>query len=95
MADALAAEPGWPALSAQAPVTPHTADDADATRLKIGRVPTWLLVNAQGEELGRIAGAQPAAAAIAEWRGSIFIKGSRRYQLEKVLASQPAHSLPC
>lgn len=66
MADALAAEPGWAALIAQAPVTPHTADDADATRLKIGRVPTWLLVNAQGEELGRIAGAQPAAAAIGE-----------------------------
>jgi UDP-N-acetylmuramoyl-tripeptide--D-alanyl-D-alanine ligase len=38
---------------------------------------------------------EPAAAALAEWRGSIFIKGSRRYQLEKVLASQPAHSLPC
>lgn len=66
MADALAAEPGWAALIEQAPVTPHTADDANATRLKIGRVPTWLLVNAQGEELGRIAGAQPAAAAINE-----------------------------
>jgi hypothetical protein len=71
MADALAAEPGWPALIAQAPVTPHTADDADATRLKIGRVPTWLLVNAQGEELGRIAGAQPATAAIGELRARL------------------------
>ena len=38
---------------------------------------------------------EPVAAALAEWCGSVFIKGSRRYQLEKVLASQPAHSLPC
>lgn len=32
----------------------------------------------------------PAAAAIAEWRGAIFVKGSRRYQLERALAHQPA-----
>jgi UDP-N-acetylmuramoyl-tripeptide--D-alanyl-D-alanine ligase len=38
---------------------------------------------------------EPVTAALAEWRGSVFIKGSRRYQLEKALASQPAHSLPC
>jgi UDP-N-acetylmuramoyl-tripeptide--D-alanyl-D-alanine ligase len=29
---------------------------------------------------------EPMAAAIAEWRGAVFIKGSRRYQLERVLA---------
>lgn len=38
---------------------------------------------------------EPAAAALADWRGSVFIKGSRRYQLEQVLAPQPAHPLPC
>ena len=29
---------------------------------------------------------EPATAAVAEWRGSIFVKGSRRYALEQVLA---------
>ncbi len=28
----------------------------------------------------------PIAAAIAEWRGAVFVKGSRRYQLERALA---------
>jgi UDP-N-acetylmuramoyl-tripeptide--D-alanyl-D-alanine ligase len=28
----------------------------------------------------------PAAAAVAEWPGAIFVKGSRRYALEQVLA---------
>jgi UDP-N-acetylmuramoyl-tripeptide--D-alanyl-D-alanine ligase len=32
-----------------------------------------------------ISSLEPAAAAIAEWRGSIFVKGSRRYQLERAL----------
>lgn len=30
----------------------------------------------------------PAVAAVAEWRGAVFVKGSRRYQLEKVLGPQ-------
>ncbi len=29
---------------------------------------------------------EPMAAAIAEWRGAVFVKGSRRYQLEQALA---------
>ena len=33
---------------------------------------------------------EPVAAAIAEWRGAVFVKGSRRYQLERALAQQPA-----
>jgi hypothetical protein len=28
----------------------------------------------------------PIATAIAEWRGAVFVKGSRRYQLEQALA---------
>jgi UDP-N-acetylmuramoyl-tripeptide--D-alanyl-D-alanine ligase len=28
---------------------------------------------------------EPMAAAIAEWHGAVFVKGSRRYQLEKTL----------
>jgi UDP-N-acetylmuramoyl-tripeptide--D-alanyl-D-alanine ligase len=30
----------------------------------------------------------PIAAAIAEWRGAVFVKGSRRYQLEQALAGK-------
>lgn len=37
----------------------------------------------------------PMAAAFAEWRGAVFIKGSRRYQLEKILAVPTALPLPC
>jgi hypothetical protein len=32
---------------------------------------------------------------LADWRGSVFIKGSRRYQLEKILEVQTSLSLPC
>jgi UDP-N-acetylmuramoyl-tripeptide--D-alanyl-D-alanine ligase len=34
----------------------------------------------------------PAIAAVAEWRGAIFVKGSRRYQLEKVVGMTAAHA---
>ena len=30
---------------------------------------------------------EPAVAAVAEWRGAVFVKGSRRYQLEKVIGA--------
>jgi UDP-N-acetylmuramoyl-tripeptide--D-alanyl-D-alanine ligase len=33
---------------------------------------------------------EPAAAALAEWRGAVFVKGSRRYQLERALAGAVA-----
>jgi UDP-N-acetylmuramoyl-tripeptide--D-alanyl-D-alanine ligase len=33
---------------------------------------------------------EPAAAAIAEWRGPVFVKGSRRYQLERAIESVAA-----
>jgi len=38
---------------------------------------------------------QPIADRLAGWRGSVFVKGSRRYQLEKVLELQPSRPVPC
>ncbi|HVS54410.1 MAG TPA: UDP-N-acetylmuramoyl-tripeptide--D-alanyl-D-alanine ligase [Opitutaceae bacterium] len=38
---------------------------------------------------------EPMAAAFAEWRGAVFVKGSRRYQLEKILEGQTSLPLPC
>ncbi len=38
---------------------------------------------------------EPVAACLAEWRGAVFVKGSRRYQLETILepgSSVPAHA---
>lgn len=35
------------------------------------------------------------AATFAEWPGPVFIKGSRRYQLERILESKPAAPPPC
>lgn len=38
---------------------------------------------------------EPMSAALAEWRGAVFVKGSRRYQLEKILEVQASFPLPC
>lgn len=38
---------------------------------------------------------QPVAACLAEWRGSVFIKGSRRYELEQVLVTPAVFAPPC
>lgn len=38
---------------------------------------------------------EPVAAALAEWRGAVFVKGSRRYQLEKALEAPAAQPSPC
>jgi len=38
---------------------------------------------------------EPIAARLADWRGAVFVKGSRRYQLEKILGpivAEPAHA---
>lgn len=35
---------------------------------------------------------EPAIAAVAEWRGAVFVKGSRRYQLEKVVGTAAIHA---
>lgn len=39
--------------------------------------------------------AASVAGAFAEWRGAVFVKGSRRYQLEKVIEGQTSLPLPC
>jgi UDP-N-acetylmuramyl pentapeptide synthase len=38
---------------------------------------------------------EPMAAALAEWKGAVFVKGSRRYQLEKILEVQTSLPLSC
>ncbi|MGH7943678.1 MAG: UDP-N-acetylmuramoyl-tripeptide--D-alanyl-D-alanine ligase [Opitutaceae bacterium] len=38
---------------------------------------------------------EPVSAFLADWRGSVFVKGSRRYQLEKILEVQTSLPLPC
>jgi UDP-N-acetylmuramoyl-tripeptide--D-alanyl-D-alanine ligase len=42
-----------------------------------------------------VATLEPVTAFLADWRGSIFVKGSRRYQLEKILEVQTSLPLPC
>jgi UDP-N-acetylmuramoyl-tripeptide--D-alanyl-D-alanine ligase len=42
-----------------------------------------------------VASHEPIAACFAEWRGSVFVKGSRRYQLEKILEVQTSLPLSC
>ncbi len=40
------------------------------------------------EQLQIVSSLEPVAACFAEWRGAAFVKGSRRYQLEKILEVQ-------
>lgn len=55
-------------------------------------------VLAQGDftrQLQIVSTLEPVAACFADWRGAVFIKGSRRYQLETILepgAAVPAHA---
>jgi UDP-N-acetylmuramoyl-tripeptide--D-alanyl-D-alanine ligase len=42
-----------------------------------------------------VASLEPVAAFLADWRGSVFVKGSRRYQLEKILEVQTSFPLSC
>ena len=41
-----------------------------------------------------VASLEPMSAAYIGWRGAVFIKGSRRYQLEKILEVQTSLPLP-
>lgn len=43
-------------------------------------------------QLQMVSSIEPIAAAVAEWYGAVFVKGSRRYQLEKIIEVQT--SLP-
>jgi UDP-N-acetylmuramoyl-tripeptide--D-alanyl-D-alanine ligase len=52
----------------------------------------------QGEftrQIQIVASLEPMSAVLADWRGSVFVKGSRRYQLEKILEVQTSLPLPC
>jgi len=42
-----------------------------------------------------VATLEPISAFLADWRGAIFVKGSRRYQLEKILEVQTSLPLLC
>lgn len=46
-------------------------------------------------QIQSVASIEPIAAVFADWRGSVFLKGSRRYQLEKMLEVQTSLPLPC
>lgn len=46
-------------------------------------------------QLQIVSSLEPVAAALAVWRGAVFIKGSRRYQLERILEAQTSLPLPC
>lgn len=47
------------------------------------------------DQIQIVSSLEPVAAAVAGWRGAVFVKGSRRYQLEKILEARPASPLPC
>lgn len=38
---------------------------------------------------------EPISSFLTEWHGPVFVKGSRRYQLEKILEAQTSLPLPC
>lgn len=66
MSQQLRGDPRWAALSARISVRTLDRDQAEAADLlkqhPVGRLPSWLLLNAEGEEMGRVAGAVSADA---------------------------------
>ena len=46
-------------------------------------------------QIQMVSSLEPVAAFLAEWRGPVFLKGSRRYRLERVLEGQTSLPLPC
>lgn len=46
-------------------------------------------------QLQIVSSLEPVSAALAVWRGAVFVKGSRRYQLERILEAQTSLPLPC
>jgi UDP-N-acetylmuramoyl-tripeptide--D-alanyl-D-alanine ligase len=46
-------------------------------------------------QIQTVASLEPVAAFLADWRGAVFVKGSRRYQLEKILEVQTSLPLSC
>jgi UDP-N-acetylmuramoyl-tripeptide--D-alanyl-D-alanine ligase len=47
----------------------------------------------RGEQIEVVTSLAPIAARVAEFRGAVFLKGSRRYQLEKVLSAAPQETV--
>ena len=47
------------------------------------------------EQIQMVSTLAPVVTALAAWRGAVFVKGSRRYQLERILEGGASHSLPC
>jgi UDP-N-acetylmuramoyl-tripeptide--D-alanyl-D-alanine ligase len=47
------------------------------------------------EQIQIVSTLEPVAACLQEWRGVVFVKGSRRYQLEKILEVQTTLPFPC
>jgi UDP-N-acetylmuramoyl-tripeptide--D-alanyl-D-alanine ligase len=46
-------------------------------------------------QIQMVSSLEPVAACLADWRGPVFLKGSRRYRLERVLEGQTSLPLPC
>jgi UDP-N-acetylmuramoyl-tripeptide--D-alanyl-D-alanine ligase len=46
-------------------------------------------------QLQIVSSLEPVSVALAAWRGAVFVKGSRRYQLERILEAQTSLPLPC
>ncbi len=59
-------------------------------------VRTGALENGSGAaQIEVVSSLEPVAARVADWRGAVFVKGSRRYQLEKILGpslAEPVHA---
>jgi len=47
-----------------------------------------LALGDRSEQIQIVSSLAPIAAVFAEWRGAVFVKGSRRYQLERILEVQ-------
>ncbi|MBA4283974.1 MAG: hypothetical protein C0434_00375 [Xanthomonadaceae bacterium] len=103
-ADALAADPGWQqAVKRVATVSLDADGDGagreQAARYRIGRLPTWLLVNAEGQELGRVAGAQTPAVfteALGRWlrnRSTAKSRSARAIEITRDGAAALAETL--
>ena len=58
-------------------------DEAEAVR--VGAVENGSRV----EQIAVVSAIEPISVRVAGWKGAVFVKGSRRYELEKVLPSKP------
>lgn len=52
----------------------------------------FLAAGGRPEQLAVVSSLEPVAARVTGWRGAVFVKGSRRYALEKVLEANPVEA---